>query len=148
MWQLRIAAKKSAVLHIGINNPALSYSLNDNSLDDVLEFRDLGVTVSNDLKFSSHCHTVSARAMQRLGIIFRSFCTRDHRILVKAFTTYVRPLLESFTVVWAPYLKKDIECLERVQHNFTWRVYRRCFIGELPLYRDRCERLSLDSLEF
>ncbi len=152
LWQLPIAAKKSAVLHFGAKNPRLSYDLNCRELGNVKEFRDLGVIMSSDLKFSQHCNIIAAKAMQRLGILFRAFKTKNWKTLVKAYTTYVRPLLENSTVVWSPHFVQDIECIERVQHNFTWRVFKRCFTercsnGRHPDYEERCKTLGLQSLE-
>ncbi len=67
-------------------------------------------------------------------------------LLCKAYTTYVRPLLESCTTVWSPHLKQDIKLVESVQRNFTWRLFKRCGLGH-PSYNKRCEYLKLDSLE-
>jgi len=39
--------------------------------------------------------------------------------LMRAFNTYVRPILEYATVVWSPVLKQDIPKLEGVQKRFT-----------------------------
>jgi len=39
-------------------------------------------------------------------------------LLCRAFTVYVRPLLEYASCVWSPHLMKDIERLER----FTKRL--------------------------
>jgi len=36
-------------------------------------------------------------------------------ILLKTFTTYVRPKLEHNTAIWSPYFKKDITLLKTVQ---------------------------------
>jgi len=52
--------------------------------------------------------------------------SKSHRhmtaLLCRAFTVYVRPLLEYASCVWSPHLMKDIERLERVQRRFTKRL--------------------------
>ena len=63
--------------------------------------------------------------------------------LVKAYVTYVRPILEYNTPVWSPYLKKDIAKVERVQRYFTKRLHG---LKDVT-YVDRLQALNLESLE-
>ena len=37
-------------------------------------------------------------------------------------TVYIRPHLEYAVQVWNPYLRKDIECVEQIQHRVTKMV--------------------------
>ena len=55
--------------------------------------RDLGVIVNDSLTPSNHIAKITAIAHQRVNILLRSFTSRDVAIPVKAFVTYVRPLL-------------------------------------------------------
>ena len=62
---------------------------------------------------------------------------------MKAFKTYVRPLLEYNSSVWSPHLLRDINSIERVQRRFTKRLrgmYDMC-------YDERLARLQLERLE-
>ena len=43
-------------------------------------------------------------------------------VLSEGVLVYVRPLVESNSVVWSPCLKQDIDALERVQRRFTKRL--------------------------
>ena len=86
-------------------------------------------------------------AHQRANLIFRSFVSRDVSrdvsLLLRAYLTYVRPLVECNSVVWSPCLKQDIETVERVQRRFTKRLP-----GFKNLtYTERLKRLKLPSLE-
>jgi len=47
------------------------------------------------------------------------FSTRDPAVLMRAFNTYVRPILEYATIVWSPVLKQDIRKLDSVQKGFN-----------------------------
>ena len=67
-------------------------------------------------------------AHQRVNLIFRTVVSRDVTMLLRAYTTYVRHLLEHNTAVWSPSLKQDIMSVEKVQRKFTKRLpgYRNC----------------------
>ncbi len=147
-WQLSLAGEKCVVMHYGKNNPGAQYTIDGVNLCSVKTVRDLGVQVSCDYKWSVHCENVSKKGLKLIGIIFRALTTKQVDLLLNAYVTFIRPVLEYSSVVWSPYYKKDIESIERVQHVFTLRVFQRCFPGERDIsYKDRCFRLSLDSLE-
>jgi hypothetical protein len=76
-------------------------------------------------------------------LIFRSFVSRNPELLKRAYTTYVRPLVEYCTSVWSPHLIKDINKIENVQRYFT----RRIFPKEGHTYDERLKLLGLDLLE-
>ena len=84
--------------------------------------RDLRVIVNDSLTPSNHIAKITATAHQRVNILLRSFTSQDVAILVKAFVTYVRPILQFNTVVWSPQLKGDIHTIEKVQRRFTKRL--------------------------
>jgi hypothetical protein len=75
-----------------------------------------------ELKFSDHCNKVNAKSSSRSCQILQCFRTRDVTVLVRAYTTFVRPVLEYASVVWSPHFIKDVRLLERVQRNFTKRL--------------------------
>jgi len=66
---------------------------------------------------------IVSKAHQRANIIHRCFVSRNVDLLVRAFITYVRPLLEYNSVTWSPHLKLDIERLDKVQRRFTKRLH-------------------------
>ena len=64
-------------------------------------------------------------------------------LLVRAYTTYVRPLVDYNSIIWSPHYKQDIERIESVQCRFTERLpglknYK---------YTERLTMLDLASLE-
>jgi len=74
---------------------------------------------------------------------FFGVSTRDNAVLVRAFITYVHPLVEYNSVVWSPHMKRDIVAIEKVQKRFTMiLVGLKC----LP-YAERLKSLNLTSLE-
>ena len=102
--------------------------------------KDLGITVDVSLKFTDHINSITAKALRRVGLSFKCFITGDHNIfLVKAFNTYVRPVLEYASSIWSPTQIGLIKRLESVQRRFPG-------IGHLT-YRERLSALNLESLE-
>jgi len=73
----------------------------------------------------------------------RAFFSRNTSILVKAYITYVRPLLEHNTVIWSPYKVSDISSIEKVQRRFTKRLPG---LKNLT-YKQRLVATNLDTLE-
>ena len=76
-------------------------------------------------------------------LILRCFFTRDKCILFRAFTAYVRPLVEYCCSVWSPYQWTLIYKLERIQPNFT----KELFSLEHLMCIDRLHVLNADTLE-
>ena len=73
-WQLPIAEHKCNVLHLGRNNACMSYSLSPgNCFPSCSLLKNLGVWVSNDLNFSSHCKNIVKTASQRAAMIKKFF---------------------------------------------------------------------------
>ena len=73
----------------------------------------------------------------------RTFKTWTPESFIKLYTAYVRPQVEYCAALWNPHLKKDINCLERVQHRATKLVPQ---IRHLP-YLKRLSILGLQTLE-
>ena len=99
--------------------PSYPYSIDGNILSTVTTFIDLGVTYNNHLEFSIHIDKIVHLASTRAKLIRKCFCTNNHHILMRAFNTFVRPILEYASPIWSPSLKKDINKIESVQRRFT-----------------------------
>ena len=143
VWQMRVNISKCFVLHLGLHNPLSQYTFNDSPLSTSNYVKDLGITYNNKLQFDVYIQKIVSRALQMVNLIFRSFVTRDVHILVRAFSTYVRPILEYCTPIWSPYLLKDINKIEGVQRYFT----RRLFPDKQYSYAERLVLTNLDTLE-
>ena len=104
VWQMRVNISKCSVLHLGLHNPPFQYTFNDKSLPTSNSVKDLGITYNHKLQFDVYILKIVSRAFQMVNLFFRSFVSRNIQILVCAFTTYVRPILEYCTPIWSPYL--------------------------------------------
>ena len=86
---------------------------------------------------------IITKAYQRIAVIFRGFYTRNVTFLIRAYKTYIRPILEYCTQIWNPYLIGEITAIEKVQKYFTKRLSGMKSLN----YNDRLQRLNLESLE-
>ena len=53
-------------------------------------------------------------------------------ILLKAYVTYITPLLEYNRIIWSLFLKKNISMIECVQKCFTKNICFCCNISKIP----------------
>ena len=94
---------------------ASPYSLCGFELDHVEEEKDLGVTIDEELTFSSHIDGKIAKANSFLGLIRRNFCYLDKSSMLRLFKAFVRPHLEYAQAVWSPHLPGVVNRIENVQ---------------------------------
>ena len=81
--------------------------------------RDLGIQITSNLLFKEQVAKAVSKANRMLGLLRNSFVSRDETLWKKLYTIYVRPQLEYCNQVWHPYLKGDVEALEKVQRRAT-----------------------------
>lgn len=118
-WQMPFNVNKCQVLHIGSNNNKFEYKMSNKILNTAKNAKDLGVTISQDLKFSQQCNKAASKANRMLGFINRNFTFKSKEIILPLYTSLVRPHLEYAVQFWAPHLQKDINKLESVQRRAT-----------------------------
>jgi hypothetical protein len=84
------------------------------------------------------------KALVRSRLILKCFHSRDRFLLVKAFFTYVRPLLEYCCAVGSPHYHYLTDKIDGVQHFFTKRL---AGLTNEPYYI-RILLLNLESAEY
>ena len=128
-WNLQIAFEKCAFMSIGKSDISF-YSLNNTLIPKYSNFRDLGIVFDDNIKFNIHINNICSKAYVISNIIVRCFTTNNSYYLVKAYSTYIRPLLDYVSSIWNP--GKDFiglnKLIEKVQHKFIKRIYFRCNI--------------------
>ncbi len=67
----------------------------------------LGVTITGDLKWSSHCYNVSRRATRTLNLLRRTLYGCSREVKKTSYLALVRPHLEYCAPVWLPHTEKD-----------------------------------------
>ena len=143
IWQLKLNCEKTKCLKIGNVKFSKDYSIYNNVIDTVVSMSDLGVIIQSDLKFTTHCSNITRKAYFVIRRLFNTFKGHDCDFYVFMYNCYVRPILESSSQAWSPFLKGNIDTVERVQKFFTKRLPGFKFYP----YADRLRILQMDSLE-
>lgn len=149
-WGLPLSSEKTKLLHIGRRNARYDYLFDGVSIAKVDQTRDLGFFITRDLSFDSHCERIAATAHGVVHRLFRALSTDNPSVLLRAYKSYVRPLLEYGTVIFNPSKIKIIKLLESVQNSFTRKllVRRTGFLYDgLPSSHTRNFNLRLPTLE-
>ena len=144
--QLSLAVEKCEKITFSKEDYVSTFSIGNTQVRDVTSVKDLGITISDNLKWDLHINQVKGRAFQRCHHILKAFHSRNVWTYVKAYKSFVRPIVEYGSVVWSPYLKEDKISIESVQRFFTKKI---CAKSNIPFssYEDRLYKLGMDSLE-
>ena len=118
-WELSVAIDKYCMLHTGKHPVHIAICIIDSPLPMVNSCCDLGVTISSDLSSSLYINDIVSRAHQQANLIPKCFVSQNVNLLVRAFVTYVRPLLKYNSYVWSPSHKRDITFIGKVQRKCT-----------------------------
>lgn len=122
--------------------PTQSLFIGDYIVESVESFKLLGVYLSYDLTWNTHCDYIIKKALKRLYIIRQlRKAGYNKEELVTLYCCLVRPILEYAVPVWAAlpsYLCENIESIQR-------RAMRIIFPG-IPSYSSSLESANLNSL--
>ena len=108
---------KCKCLHSGHGNEDAHYTMDDTVLNTTVKEKDLGLTISADMKVSEQCGIAAAKGNQILGLIRRNIVYKEKQLIIQLYKTIVRPHLEYCIQAVRPFRKKDINILERVQRR-------------------------------
>ena len=72
-----------------------------------------------NMKVSEQCRIAASKGNQVLGMIRRNISYKDKSLIVPLYKAIVRPHLEYCIQAWSPYLRKDIDMLEKIQRRAT-----------------------------
>ena len=142
-WQMLFNFGKCKCLHTGHGNEDAQYTMGGTVLNTTLKEKDLGLTISADMKVSEQCGIAAAKGNQILGLIRRNIVYKENELIIPLYKTIVRPHLEYCIQAWRPYRKKDIDMLERVQRRATKMIPKLRNIS----YEMRLKECGLTTLE-
>jgi len=111
-WQMLFNIDKCKVMHLSYNNPSVDYFMDAVHGQVVHEEKDLGVVVTDDLKWKHQCVAAVKQANKVLGMIKRSFTDRTKETIMALYKSVIRPHLEYCVPILSLYLIKDIKLVE------------------------------------
>ena len=145
-WNLPINASKCVHLSFG-GDSRNSFTFQDGtgemSIQKLETKKDLGILLSWNLTFSKHHQDTARKAFRVLHMIKRAFPVIGPKDFPTIFCVYVRPILEYASSVVYSSLKKDIQCIEKVQRVASKMVQQ---IRNLP-YQHRLTALKVFPLD-
>ena len=140
-WGMRFNAKKCYILSTRQKSNYF-HSLDNTILQQVTSNPYLGITISEDLKWSHHINNISKKANSTLGFLHRNLRSCPKSSKRSAYVSLIRPILEYGSVVWDPYYQTDISTLVRIQHRAA-----RFITGDYRSTNTGCVTSMLTSLE-
>ncbi|XP_069103772.1 uncharacterized protein [Argopecten irradians] len=118
--------------------------MDNTSIQQVTEEKDLGVTIDQQLKFTRHIEASAKKANQIQGVLKRSLKYLNKRSFCNLYKAMVRPHLEYASTVWTTNTKKDKITLEKVQRRATKLIKN----IRNKSYPERLLDLGLPTLEY
>ena len=143
---MKFNAKKCYLLSTK-NRSSHFYTIDDHILKQVQDSPYLGITISDDLKWGTHIRNITKKANSTLGFLRRNLRHCPLPCRKNAYLALVRSKLEYGSVVWDPYLKCDIDRLERVQRSAARFITRDYKSREEGCVTKMLNDLRLSSLE-
>lgn len=122
---MKLNLDKSVLLHVtNKKKPVLTdYTLSNQPLKEVKEYKYLGVTLTNNLSWNSHIKQVSSAAFRKLCMLRHKLKDAPTKVKFLAYQSLILPKLEYACVAWDPYTKTNIDALEKIQRRAVRFIY-------------------------
>jgi len=105
------------------------YTINGHTIQSVKSAKYLGLTLSHNLSWSGYISRVTGKANSVLAFLQRNLYHCPQGLKVKAYLTYVCPIVEYASDVWSPYtqcLIHQMEMILRRAARFVFIDFSRC----------------------
>lgn len=136
---LTVTRKKTPIM--------FDYYLNVTQLQRVYTEKDLGITITSKLSWSTHIDSIISKANKMLGLLKRTCpLLQDTRVRRTLYLSLVKSQLNYGCEIWSPHEFGSKRKLESVQRRAT-RWILMCRQGEIS-YKDRLIKLNLLPLAY
>ena len=142
-WQMLFNVGKCKCLHTGPGNTGMNYEMGGTILSKTGKEKDLGVTMNANMKVSEQCRIAASKGNLVLGMIRRNITYKEKSLIVPLYNAIVRPHLEYCIQAWSPYLRKDIDMLEKIQRRAIKLIPELRYLR----YEGRLKECGLTTLE-
>ena len=125
-WQMNFNPSKCNAMIATTNKKETKkrdYFLHNQKLDHTKNSKYLGITISEDMKWTEHIDLTASKGHRAVGFLRRNFSSCSPKAKANTYTTMVRPVLEYASTVWDPNLVQDIQKLEKVQRSASRYVF-------------------------
>ena len=100
-------------LHTGLGNTGMNYEMGGTILSKTVKEKSLGVTMNTNMKVSEQCRVAAYKGNQVLGMIRINITYKDKSLIIYLYKAIFRPHLDYCIQAWSPYIRKDIDMLEK-----------------------------------
>ena len=121
----------------------MNYEMGGTILSETVKEKDSGVSMNANMKVSEQCRIAASKDNQILGMIRRNITYKENSLIVPLYKAIVRPHFEYYIQAWSPYLRKDIDMLEKIQRRATKLIPG---LRDLT-YEERLKECGLTTLE-
>ena len=122
-WRMVIHPAKSKILHIGRNNPGLTYRMDGAEISTVKVEKDIGFWVTEDLSSTTHVQKAKSKAMAEICRIRRNFSYIDKRAFCILYNQRIRPHLDYGMAACPPGSCAEAKTMESIQSKATALVH-------------------------
>ena len=130
-WQMEFNPTKCVHLTISNKHHIIehNYYLFDHLIQKVSKAKYLGITFDEHLTWKNHIHNIRHKANSALAFLRRNINHCPISVRSHCYKSFVRPILEYASPIWAPHLQSDICAIEKIQrsaarytmNNYSWR---------------------------
>ena len=113
---------KTVFMRFGKTKVPAEYRICGAPIQEVSNYKDLGILIDNKLTFSNHCNALIKKCSWLTRSILKLFKHRSALEYFHLFKIYVRPIIEYNIYFWFPYSKLNMSLIESIQRKFTKRI--------------------------